>query len=129
MKYRICWLDFFNTNPFSLYTEVENNGFKCIQKEMDLQVWQNKKIENLLIELLIVDQMPKEPVSFVENKSNFEIDQDRRKYCVPEKMDPYFRCLIYNDIDINNSGIILNQIFDILNVYSERNNVFIKWQD
>ncbi len=96
MRVEVCWLDFMGNSPEDLFSSLRSSGFGLIEEIHDLQVWQSNAFPNFAVEFLKVDNSkPQEPVSKLLGLSADQVDNDRGKVCGWQRMDPFFRCMIY----------------------------------
>lgn len=95
-KVHICWLDSGSSDPELLPQLLEEIGFRLVGSEGDLQVWQSEQFSAITLEVLKVDSVPKDPASRLQGITATMVDEDRRKWCVPRQMDPYYRIAVYS---------------------------------
>jgi hypothetical protein len=91
----VCWLDFWGGSPSELDGLLREAGFRQLEVTGGLQVWGAVDFPDVLLEVLNVDSYPQEPVSKLPGLTAKQVDEDRRRTCVPLGMDPYYRCMLY----------------------------------
>lgn len=75
-----------------------------------LQVWGANDFPDVLLEVLNVDSYPQEPVSKMPGLTAKQIDEDRRRTCVPLGMDPYYRCMLYAPDRTRPTEVLFDQL-------------------
>lgn len=129
MDYKTLWIDFMNTDSSIFFEMLKSSGYDRASKENDLSVWVDNKNKHVKIEILVVDTIPREPVSYIQEATNKDIDKDRREYCVPLKMDPFLRCLFVVTDETEASLKSLNNIVSQINTYADDIRVLVRWQN
>jgi tetratricopeptide (TPR) repeat protein len=106
----ICWLDFWGGSPSGLEDLLRDAGFSIAELTNGLQVWSAPDFPDILLEILNVDSYPQEPVSKVPGVTAEQIDEDRRRTCVPLCMDPYYQCMLYAPDQTRPAEILFDQL-------------------
>lgn len=108
----VCWLDFWGGSPAGLDDLLHDAGFRRLEQTAGLQVWRATDFPDVLLEVLNVDSYPQDPVSKVPGLTAEQIDEDRRRTCVPLGMDPYYRCMLYAPDRTRPAEVIFDQLSD-----------------
>ena len=99
---KACWLDFYSPysekskKPENFIKILKENNFNCIEEKKNPQIWQLDEYSSIIVEVLNVDSAAHDPVSLNPTITAAKIDQLRRELCVPARMDPFYRCMIYD---------------------------------